>query len=127
MDVYPEPVEPWSLPRRPERVNEVLGTDLSVEEMVDDLRRLGLNPVLSEGRIRVMVPTRRPDLRAEWDLIEEIARLTGYDRIPSRIPSGARIGGVNPPQRPPRPPPHPLPGPGPFAGGAPPLYPPPAL
>jgi phenylalanyl-tRNA synthetase beta chain len=99
IDLYPELVEPWILTLRPERVNEVLGTGLPVEEMVDDLRRLGLNPVLSEGRIRVMVPTRRPDLRAEWDLIEEIARLTGYDRIPSRIPSGARIGGLNRPQR----------------------------
>jgi len=99
IDVYPEPVEPWSLTLRPERVNEVLGTSLSVEEMVDDLRRLGLNPVVEDGRIRVTVPTRRPDLRAEWDLIEEIARLTGYDRIPSRIPSGARIGGLNRPQR----------------------------
>jgi phenylalanyl-tRNA synthetase beta chain len=99
IDVYPEPVEPWSLTLRPERVNEVLGTDLSVEEMVDDLRRLGLNPVVEDGLIRVTVLTRRPDLRAEWDLIEEIARLTGYDRIPSRIPSGARVGGLNRPQR----------------------------
>jgi phenylalanyl-tRNA synthetase beta chain len=99
IDVYPEPVEPWSLTLRPERVNEVLGTNLSVEEMVDDLRRLGLNPVIEDGRIRVTVPTRRPDLRAEWDLIEEIARLTGYDRIPSRIPTGARVGGLNRPQR----------------------------
>src|SRR6267378_94140 len=99
IDVYPEPVEPWTLTLRPERVNEVLGTNLSVEAMVDDLRRLGLNPVVEEGRIRVTVPTRRPDLRAEWDLVEEIARLTGYDRIPSRIPSGARVGGRNRPQK----------------------------
>ncbi|HMC05119.1 MAG TPA: phenylalanine--tRNA ligase subunit beta [Actinomycetota bacterium] len=99
IDVYPEPVEPWSLTLRPERANEVLGTGLGVEEMVDDLRRLGLNPVVEDGLIRVAVPTRRPDLRAEWDLIEEIARLTGYDRIPSRIPSGARVGGLNRPQR----------------------------
>jgi phenylalanyl-tRNA synthetase beta chain len=55
--------------------------------------------VVEEGRIRVTVPTRRPDLRAEWDLVEEIARLTGYDRIPSRIPSGARVGGRNRPQK----------------------------
>ncbi|MCW3042278.1 MAG: Phenylalanyl-tRNA synthetase beta chain [Actinobacteria bacterium] len=99
IDVYPEPVEPWTLTLRPERVNEVLGTNLSVEAMVDDLRRLGLNPVVEDGKIRVTVPTRRPDLRAEWDLVEEIARLTGYDRIPSRIPSGARVGGLNRPQR----------------------------
>ncbi|MEA2592548.1 MAG: phenylalanyl-tRNA synthetase beta chain, partial [Actinomycetota bacterium] len=99
IDVYPEPVEPWTLTLRPERVNEVLGTNLSVEAMVDDLRRLGLNPVVEDGKIRVTVPTRRPDLRAEWDLVEEIARLTGYDRIPSRIPSGARVGGLNRPQK----------------------------
>ncbi len=99
IDVYAEPVEPWTLTLRPERANLVLGTDLGVEEMVDDLRRLGLNPVVDDGGIRVTVPTRRPDLRAEWDLIEEIARLTGYDRIPSRIPTGARVGGLSRPQR----------------------------
>ena len=99
IDLYPDPVEPWTLSVRPERVNLVLGTDLSVDEMVDDLRRLGLNPVLEDGAIRVTVPTRRPDLRGEWDLIEEIARLTGYDRIPSRIPAGARVGGLSRTQR----------------------------
>lgn len=99
IDVYPEPVEPWTLTVRPERVNEVLGTGLGVDDMVDDLRRLGLNPVGEGGEIRVTVPTRRPDLRAEWDLVEEIARLTGFDNIPSRIPSGARVGGLDRPQR----------------------------
>lgn len=99
IDRYPSQVEPWSVTLRPERVNEVLGTTLSVEEMIDDLRRLGLKPVLEDAVIRSSVPTRRPDLRAEWDLIEEIARLTGYDHIPSRIPAGARVGGLERPQR----------------------------
>lgn len=99
IDVYPQPVEAWTLTLRPDRANEVLGSGLAVDEMVDDLRRLGLNPVLEDATIRVTVPTRRPDLRAEWDLVEEIARLTGYDRIPSRIPTGARVGGLNRPQR----------------------------
>src|SRR5437899_704914 len=45
IDAYPHPVEPWSLRLRPERANEVLGTSLAVEDMVDALRRLGLHPV----------------------------------------------------------------------------------
>ncbi|HMC08221.1 MAG TPA: phenylalanine--tRNA ligase subunit beta [Actinomycetota bacterium] len=99
IDVYPNPVESWTLTLRPERVNLALGTDLTVEEMCDDLRRLGLHPVVEDGTIKVTVPTRRPDLRSEVDLIEEIARLTGYDRIPARIPAGARVGGLNRSQR----------------------------
>src|SRR5437899_2739788 len=95
----PNPVESWTLTLRPERVNLALGTDLTVDEMCDDLRRLGLHPVVEDGTIKVTVPTRRPDLRSEVDLIEEIARLTGYDRIPARIPAGARVGGLNRSQR----------------------------
>jgi phenylalanyl-tRNA synthetase beta chain len=102
LDVYPQPVEPWALTLRPDRANAVLGTSLTVDQMVDQLRRLGLNPAIEEGLIRVTVPTRRPDLRAEWDLIEEIARLTGLDNIPSRVPSGARIGSLTRDQRLPR-------------------------
>ena len=99
IDRYSEPLEPWTLRLRPERANEVLGTALGVDDMVDTLRRLGLHPVVVDGLIEVTVPTRRPDLRAEWDLIEEIARLTGYDHIPGRIPAGARVGGLDRAQR----------------------------
>lgn len=99
IDLYPTPVETWSVTLRPGRVNDVLGTDLTPEAVVDALRRLGLGPVLSDGLIRVSVPTRRPDLRAEWDLIEEVARLTGLDNIPTRIPAGTRVGGLTGPQR----------------------------
>ena len=99
IDRYPHPVEPWTLTLRPERVNQVLGTSLGLDQMVDDLRRLGLKPVSEDALIKVTVPTRRPDLRAEWDLIEEIARLTGLDNIPSRIPAGARVGGLDRNQR----------------------------
>ena len=99
IDFYPAPVEPWPVTLRPERVNTVLGTSLTPEQSVDSLRRLGLKPVLEGGVIQVTVPTRRPDLRAEWDLIEEIARLTGLERIPSRIPAGGRVGRLDRPYR----------------------------
>ncbi|HLI56988.1 MAG TPA: phenylalanine--tRNA ligase subunit beta, partial [Actinomycetota bacterium] len=72
---------------------------LSQEAIVDTLRRLELQPAVREGVIVVTVPTRRGDLRAEWDLIEEVARLSGLDAIPTRIPSGARIGGLTREQR----------------------------
>lgn len=99
IDRYPEPVGPWSVTLRPPRVNEVLGTSLTPEESLESLRRLGLKPVMEEGGIRVTVPTRRPDLRAEWDLIEEIARLAGLDSIPSRLPAGGRVGRLDRPYR----------------------------
>jgi phenylalanyl-tRNA synthetase beta chain len=102
IDAYPEAIEPWELTVRPQRVNEVLGTDLPVRRMLELLGRLGLEPVLDSGEgevIRVRVPTRRTDLRAEWDLVEEIARLEGLGRIPTRVPAGARVGMLSREQR----------------------------
>jgi phenylalanyl-tRNA synthetase beta chain len=99
IDVYPSPVEPWTLTLRPERVRVMLGIDLPLEEMTNRLNSLGLSPRVEDGRIEVTVPTRRQDLRIEADLVEEIARLGGYESIPSRIPTGARVGGLTRPQR----------------------------
>ncbi|MFQ6096947.1 MAG: phenylalanine--tRNA ligase subunit beta [Armatimonadota bacterium] len=80
-DVYPSPVTPRTIALRPERANAILGTQISAAEMVDILRRLGMT--VEEGdRIRVTVPTFRSDVEREIDLIEEIARVYGYDRVP---------------------------------------------
>ncbi len=107
IDRYPAPVEPRVISFRPQRVNLLLGTDLEEQEMAVALTRLGLEVGVGshptdpgERAFRVTVPTRRPDLSAEVDLIEEVARTTGYDRIPSRLPPGsARAGGLTREQR----------------------------
>jgi phenylalanyl-tRNA synthetase beta chain len=89
LDVYPAPVYHPRLALRTARVNQVLGTGFSGEEMVRLLRRLHL-PVLEVDpeNLVLQVPSFRGDLEREEDLIEEIARLGGYDAIPVTIPRG---------------------------------------
>ncbi|NIQ01785.1 MAG: phenylalanine--tRNA ligase subunit beta [Nitrospinaceae bacterium] len=69
---------------RVSRTNQVLGTRLSAKKIVKYLKSLGIEIVKEkkEGETyQVQVPTSRPDLTREIDLIEEVARLDGYDRI----------------------------------------------
>ncbi len=89
LDVYPAPIQHPRLALRVSRANQVLGTNFSQEEMVALLRRLHL-PVLSvdADHLVLQVPSFRGDLEREEDLIEEIARLAGYDAIPVTLPRG---------------------------------------
>ena len=82
---------------RPDRVNFILGTELEAAEMEEILRRLGFDvkssrhtpcAVNTEGNYQVAVPTFRSDITREIDLIEEIARVYGYDNIPTTLPKG---------------------------------------
>ncbi|MFO7152876.1 MAG: phenylalanine--tRNA ligase subunit beta [Bacillota bacterium] len=85
-DVYPEPVLPKKLELRVEKINELLGTDISKECMVDILRRLGMGTEDEGGRTFVVVPTYRLDIAQLADIAEEIARIYGYDNLPSTLP-----------------------------------------
>lgn len=85
-DVCLQPVEPVTISLRPDRCNRFLGLKLSAEEMADMLRSLELTVVAQEGLLIVQVPTFRGDLLREVDLIEEIARVYGYDNIPETLP-----------------------------------------
>lgn len=73
---------------RPERVNRLLGTSLQPAEMVSILERLGMQVEVSEGALEVTPQPARRDIALEVDLIEEIARVHGYDRLPTRRPRG---------------------------------------
>lgn len=67
-----------------DRINAVLGTSLSGLEVQTILSRLGFeSAVLGDGHWRVSVPSRRGDMTRDVDLIEEVARLHGYDNIPT--------------------------------------------
>ena len=85
VDVYPSPVQPVEIPLRHEKVSQLLGIELSAKQSTDCLKALGLE--VSGDTVRV--PTYRVDLKREIDLIEEIARIHGVDRIPSTPPRGA--------------------------------------
>ena len=85
VDVYPGRQPPAQVKLRPERANFVLGTEISSDEMSEILTRLGFDV---SPEFDVTVPTFRPDVSREIDLIEEIARVHGYDNIPTTMPTG---------------------------------------
>ncbi|HHW13537.1 MAG TPA: phenylalanine--tRNA ligase subunit beta, partial [Firmicutes bacterium] len=93
IDVCPVPVRPRRLKLRAARVNALLGTDLSGEEIAAYLRRLdGVEVAGTGGGVyAVTVPTYRRDLEQEVDLVEEVARLHGYDAIPATLRPGVSV------------------------------------
>lgn len=75
------------------RVTRLLGTELDNADIVDILERLGMS--VSEtgaGRWSVTAPSWRFDMAIPEDLVEELARIHGYDRLPSRVPAGSPAG-----------------------------------
>ena len=83
------------------RVNDVLGLSLSQADLVNLFDRLRFaSQALDDDRLLVQVPARRWDIAIKADLYEEIARLYGYDNIPSTLPTGTQtLGGLNERQR----------------------------
>ena len=99
-DAYPAPSQPRTLRLRPPRVGQVLGVEIETDEMIAILGRLGIEASLEEGEIVARVPTFRPDLEREVDLIEEVGRVHGYDRFPSTAPQMTlRVGRKDPVER----------------------------
>ncbi|HGJ65709.1 TPA: phenylalanine--tRNA ligase subunit beta, partial [bacterium] len=87
VDTYPEPREKITVKLRPERANAVLGTDLNIDEMQKILKSLEFPAEKDQNNLSVMIPTFRPDVSREIDLIEEIARHYGYNNIPVTMPA----------------------------------------
>ncbi len=100
LDVRGDLVPPPVLSLRTDRVNAILGAELDDETVRDNLVPLGFE-VSPEGAgvHRVRVPTFRPDTTREIDLIEEVARLHGYARIPRTVPPPPGVGRLTPYQR----------------------------
>jgi len=97
IDEYPVPAEPRTLKLRAAFANKVLGTDIPASEMSAILTRLGLT-VEGDDILTVQVPSFRPDLEREIDLVEEVVRVWGMERVQSTLPAG-RAGGLTPVQR----------------------------
>jgi phenylalanyl-tRNA synthetase beta chain len=98
IDLYPSPKMDLVIRLRRERVNKILGTSLTLKEIEEILKRLGFqtSPISPEETLRVKVPSYYSDITREIDIVEEIARLYGYERIGFTFPLHTAL----PPRRP---------------------------
>ena len=94
VDVYPNPKEQTRLPLEVDKMNALLGTDVSKEEILDYFRRLDLE--YAEETNELIIPSFRQDLLCMADLAEEVARFFGYDNIPVTLPKGETPVGKKP-------------------------------
>ena len=92
VDAYPKRLQPRLIRLRPKRAAAILGVDVPRTKMARILRALGCT-VTDAATLRVRAPSFRPDLAREEDLIEEVARIYGYDRIPLTMPRGETTAG----------------------------------
>jgi len=96
VDFYPKKVLPQKIKLEVEYVNTLLGVKISTAEIKNILTRLGLKIARTgAGDIDVVVPTRRRDLVLPEDLIEEVGRIFGYEKIPAKFP----LASLAPPER----------------------------
>ena len=94
VDVYSKVKEPVRIAFEPEKINALLGTDISANEMLDYFRKIDLE--YDEKTNEVIAPTFRHDLFCMADLAEEVARFYGYDNIPTTLPNGEATTGKLP-------------------------------
>ena len=94
IDVHAEIPEPKDIILRTSRVNNILGTEYTQSEIKATMDALAFPVIkLDEYDIAVQVPTYRRDITLEVDLIEEVARLRGYNNIPAVLPGDTAFGG----------------------------------
>jgi phenylalanyl-tRNA synthetase beta chain len=68
--------------------NDILGTDMTSDQIIEYLKRLGFHSSISENKICVKIDKRKEDIKRPIDLVEELAKVFGYGNIPDRLPSG---------------------------------------
>jgi len=94
VDVYPTPIKPTPIRLSVKKIHQVLGTEVSVKQVRNYLEDLELEVRGEDEDVLVVTPASyRGDLEREIDLIEEVARLDGYERIPITIPQGPPSSG----------------------------------
>ena len=88
VDVYPSPVSRREITLSAKGINNLLGTEIEPDEVIEIMKRLDIEGKAAKGEeLMFMIPTFRVDITREVDLIEELARQYGYNRIPTTLPS----------------------------------------
>ncbi|AXX64306.1 phenylalanine--tRNA ligase subunit beta [Bombilactobacillus bombi] len=90
------PLDPIVVQVSPKHINHVLGTDITTSEIKAIMERLGFAASGNDEQMTVTVPLRRWDISIEADIIEEVVRIYGFDKLPSTLPVGPQtVGGYN--------------------------------
>ena len=91
IDVYPQKNVEKRIKFEPDKINKLLGIDISAEEMLGYLKKIEL--IYNEETNELIIPTFRQDLECGADIAEEVARFYGYANIPTTLPSGEATTG----------------------------------
>lgn len=86
VDAYPGKAALPEVAVSTEKINSILGTSLQTEEIIAILKRLNIEVTEKGGALSAVPPPYRLDVRTPFDIMEEVARLHGYGRIPSSLP-----------------------------------------
>jgi phenylalanyl-tRNA synthetase beta chain len=87
-DIKTENFKSWKLKLRKERLDKILGIEIPIKKISAILESLNLQPTFTKNIIEATIPTYRNDLKIEEDLVEEIARIYGYNNFPKTMPEG---------------------------------------
>ncbi|MDZ7763464.1 MAG: phenylalanine--tRNA ligase subunit beta [Melioribacteraceae bacterium] len=83
LDVYPQKFTPIKVDLRFARLNKIMGYDIPAEKATAIIKNLGINVTdVTDEKLTAEIPAFRPDIEREIDLVEEVARISGYDNIP---------------------------------------------
>lgn len=95
LDYYPEKEEIQKITVNPERINKLLGVNVAMDQFLNILERLEFKcNLISSDKLELEVPSFRLDITEDADILEEIARIYGYDNIPSATLEGNATAGV---------------------------------
>jgi phenylalanyl-tRNA synthetase beta chain len=95
-DIYPEKIANKKQPLRINYLNSKLGKNLTIDEIEEILTRLNFKFERSNEGFEIIIPTNRPDIEGEADLVEEVGRIYGYHNIKSEAPKSTFLrGGKN--------------------------------